>query len=153
MMRKFVERGLMGGLMTVGAIAGCGDTGKESTPPPSVTAETNAPAATAPPEAGLTGVTVTVQAEHGLYEQPNVINDPTALTGTLRVGELATVVCYFESATLAADSVGVTASRGAEHMAGFALIFDRGPKGDKVVNHFDIDAEQLHDMLPSCTAE
>ena len=90
-----------------------------------------------------TGVNVIPVLPGSIYRHPNAINNPKEIAGILELGKRTVAVCYYESATLATDSVGIKNS-------GYAFV------NDGIVNRnevFNVSGEDLRNALPSCAVK
>lgn len=90
------------------------------------------------------GVEITAVQAVNVYKAPNAIHDPDDLAGSLQVGQRALALCYFESATLGADSVQIE-----DGIDGFPFIYNRDEAGHPV-NNFDRSAQELRSSLDLC---
>lgn len=80
--------------------------------------------------------------ETPVYRLPNETDDQLCV---LRVGQRVMAGCYFESATLAVNSVEVTG----DQTHGYAFIYSRDDTGAPIDN-FDVPAGSLHDDQAAC---
>jgi hypothetical protein len=88
-------------------------------------------------------VTVEATGNVDLYQRPNAIHEPKA--GTLRLGQKAIAYCYFESATLGMDSIGLVNL----NVEGYAFVAKRDTDSNVLTENFDHTIEELQE-LESC---